>query len=551
MPFIVAPIAAGIAALLPTIGPISLAAGAGFGIGTGTFAIATTAASVLVYGGLSVGLNLASSALQRSLTPDAPNQATPLEAINDISLKVNAKQATPFQRILYGLQRTGGPLCFYKVKGSKLYVQHIYSRRKLTGIVGVNLNGHRLSFAAPAFGTILTPIGVTGAPDFPSNVRACFQDGALDQATNPLLLVGWPDLPAGWRLPGIANAVVEYDFGATSGDAEAYEKHQALYGNTSIPNAEPEFYGAPVYDPRDPTQWLPEDPSDIDEWFAAQDSWKFSSNAKLIQADYLWQADGLNAGPTGVDWDKVADAANRDDELAATRFTATTGAYEKRYEIHGVVSLDQRSADVFDGMLTASRSTLIQGNDGACWIASDAAKTPVMTITDDMIIGDVAYRGFKSRHDLANRTVMRFVAPERKYQESEGPPLIRADLITADGGELSLNVTLPFTASSSMAQRIAKADLEDVRIETAWAGVLDLRALGIREDDCVRIASDICPHWNGLYVVNDWELVLDLKGGSGLAVKLTGYDPAICNDWNAPVDDQPFVITDTDELLAA
>lgn len=536
MPFLIAPIAIAIT-------NAALAAG----LGSLAWTIGPLLANVAVYGGLS----LASSALARSLIPDTPNQATPLSSLNSPQSKVSVKQATPFQRIIRGTQRFGGAVALYKaIDGdgakSKLVMQYLYSRRKLSSITGVNLNGNLLRFAgASSFGSILTPIGVVGQPDYPAHVWACFQDGKVDQPTNPLLRSLFPDLPIGWRLPGIANGCFAFEFGTD------FEDHTALYGNVQIPEVEPEAQGCPVYDPRDPTQWLPRDPYDIYEWFAAQESWKYTANAALHKADQIWQPDGLAAGHEAIDWDKVAAAANRADEACATRDTASSGQYEHRYEIHGVQGMDQRSADVFDGMLTASRAALIQGFDGKCWVSHDGPKKSVFTIRDHMLIGDVLYRGVKAHRDLANKSTVQFVAPGRKYQSSEGPPVLRADLILEDGEELALNVNLPYVASPSAAQRIAKADLLDVRIERSWAGVLDLSALGIREDDCVLIQSDICPHWNGLYIVDEWQMTLNLGGESGFALRLAGYEQDNSNNWDPSSDDQPFELTDTEDLLDA
>lgn len=542
MPFVVGVVGATIA---------SGVGAAGIGFTAFTVGAIELTASALVYGGASIGLGLASNALQRSLKPDLPNQASPLSTLNSPAQKINVKQATPFQRIIRGRQRTGGPIPFYKATSgdgaqSKLVVQHLYSSRKITGIAGVNLNGNKLIFgASPAFGSILTPADIEGQPDYSGHVRACFQAGTIDQPTNPLLRALWPDLPEGWRLPGIANAVYEYEFGAD------YDAHTLLYGNVRLPETEPELDGCPVYDPRDPTQWLPSDSDDIYEWFAAQESWKPTYNAALHQADHLWQPDGLDAGADGVRWDKVAEAADRCDEAAATRDTEATGEYEKRYEIHGVIGMEQKSADVLDGLLTASRATLVQGYDGRAWVSHDAPKRPVFTLRDDMIIGDVSFRGWKAMGDLANRTTMEFVAPARKFQMSEGPPLIRADLQLEDGQELSLNVNLPYTASPSMAQRIAKADLLDVRVEASWSGVIDLRGLGLREDECIEIVSAICPHWNGLYLLDEGSVTINLRGESGLALRLIGYEPENANNWNAANDDQPHEVVDAAELLTA
>jgi hypothetical protein len=517
-------------------------------------AAALAAATFLVNAVVTAALVVGSTALARSLQPDAIGNTggNTLATLNSPGVKASVKQSTPFQRIVRGKQRFGGAFAFYKAKPGKLYVQHMYSRRKLNRIIAVNVNGQRIVFGNPAFGTILAPLDVIGQPDYPNRMRCCFQAGAIDQPINPLLAEAFPDLAdeelsGEWRLPGIANGVYEFEYG------DDYDEYVELWGNTKIPDVEVEAEGCPVYDPRDPTQWLPRDPTDIYEWFAAQESWKYTENAALHAADELWQADGMNAGADAINWEKVAEAADRCDEVAATRELDNNGnhIYEKRYTCGGVVSLDQKGVEVFDGLLTAFRGTMVQGNDGTVWVNSDAPKKPVFTIRDEHLIGAVAYRGFKSQRELANKTVMRFVAPGRKYQQSEGPTLIRADLVDEDGQELPLNVNLPFTPSPSTAQRIAKADLGEARIERSWQGVLNLQALGIREDDCVEIASDICPHWNGLYTVEKYNVAISLQGNSGIAVQLTGYDPAICNDWNAAQDDQPHELIETDELLAA
>jgi hypothetical protein len=511
--------------------------------------VAEIGVTLAVVGGV-VGM----SALQKSLQPDL---GTPLSALNAPEVKASVKQSTPAQRIVYGPQRFGGAFAFYKAPAhtGKLYIQHMYSRRMLSAITGLNINGNKLQFTGAGFDGILSPIAQVGLPDYPGKLRVCFQRGTIDQPINPLLAAGFPLLPADWRLPGIANAVYECAYGA---DATEF---QSLWGNVQIPTFEVEALGAPVYDPRDPTQSLPADPNNQAEWFAAQLTWKYSANAALIQADYLWQPDGLKAGPTGIRWDKVAEAADRADEVCGTRDTATTGVFEKRYQVGGVITSDQQAVDVFDGLLTASRSVMVQGNDGTCWPGHDKPKTPVFTITDDMLLGAVSYRAFKGRHDLANETTMRFVAPGEAYQVADGPPLIRADLIAADGAPLSMNVNLPFTPSSSMAQRIAKADLLEVRVEASpdgtivtqggasWSGALDLRALGLREDDCVQIASNVCPFWNGLYVVDSWKLAFNLSGTSGVGVSLIGYDPTVADNWDPTVDDQLFSLTDTYSLL--
>lgn len=498
-----------------------------------------TALTVAAVAGVSyVAYSQQQNALKRALTPLTPEGATPLAALNGDELKVNVKQAAPYQKLWYGRQRSGGPIVWYQKNGNKLVVQHLLSRRKLSRIRALYLNGNTLTFADAPFDSIIAPLAIEGQPDYPGNLRICFQAGQLAQPINPLLAANFPDLDADWRLPGTANVVAEY----SNYDDSALRI--ALWGNVEIPDLQVDADGAPLYDPRRPLHRLPADPSDIYQWFAAQETWDYSDTAKLIQADFLWQADGLNAGPGGINWEKLKAEIARDEEACGTRNLDGAGktVNEKRYVMGAIVSLDQRSADVFDGMLACSRSNFIQDNSGICWIGSDRPKPRVFTIRDDMIVGPVSFQAFKPRGQLANVTTAQFVAAGRSGENSDAPTLRRADLVAQDGGELALQTSLPYTNSPSTAQRIQKANLADARIERSWQGVIDLSGLGLRADDRVDFASDLFPQWNEApFVADEGDLAIDVRGGnSGLALKLVGYDPAVADDWQPAVDDQLF-----------
>lgn len=474
----------------------------------------------------SAALNYGVAALSRQ-KGGAGGQAT--ASINAPEVKGNVRQAIPTQRIVYGTVRTGGAIYFIKVVPPYLYLGFMYSARRISGIKAVNIGDNRVTFTNPSFGTIMAPLAIDGQPSYSTRFECCFQEGALDQPTNPLLRRDFPDLDLDFRLPGTANAVFRCHYGAD------YDEFQSLWGNVQIPNIEIEIDGAPLYDPRNPSHQLPGDIDDVDEFEAAEATWKFSSNAGLVQADYAMQRYGLSAGPDRINWTAFAETANRDDEPVST-----LSGVERRYTADGVVLMSDKPASVMEAMLTANRGFL-RVKDGKLEVPSSAPQAPVKTITDDMWVGSIEYRAFKAKRDLVNKVTTRFVAPDRNYQDADGPILLDSDLVTEDGEVLLVTLRFPVTSGAPRTQRLARAYLLSAREEESLSGTVDLRLLGIEEGDIVRVYSKIDTQWNGLYSVEQWGLS---DGFNAISLSLVSYDGTIENDWIASRDEQPFVLSE-------
>ena len=94
-------------------------------------------------------------------------------------------------------------------------------------------------------------------------MKFSFRNGTRTQAIDPILAAQFPELGAGFRQRGVATLVVEADWGAD------LDEYQLLWGSLGRPNPTLILRGVPVYDPRDPTQFLPADPDDPDELAAA------------------------------------------------------------------------------------------------------------------------------------------------------------------------------------------------------------------------------------------------------------------------------------------
>lgn len=304
----------------------------------------------------------------------------------------------------------------------------------MSAINALAVGENRISLSSSAFGEIVTPLAVDGQPSYSTRLRACFQEGSLDQPTNPLLRAAFPDLDIDFRLPGIANGVFECHYGT---DADEFI---SLWGNVQIPNIEVEIDGVPVYDPRNPSHFLPDDPTDIDQYEAAEASWSFSRLAALNQADFFWQPYGFNAGHDKIDWTAIAETAARDDEMVGLK----SGEFEKDIHQMGFIFYLTNCRLLLEALLSANRG-FIQIKNGLIGVPSSAPRDPVITITDDMLIGAVEFRSFKAKRDVPTEIQTRFVAPDRAYQESDGPIWVSADIGGTDDSRRAVTLRLPFT----------------------------------------------------------------------------------------------------------
>lgn len=506
-------IAIPVVAALTSLGASAAVAGA---IGSAVGALAFSAA-----------VGLAGQALLGSATPGGASVGR--AASNSPEVRGSVKQAVPVQRIIFGTTRFGGAFYFYKVVPPYLYVGHIHSAFPVTsfdrlfiGEIEVPLDADGEPVSAPYLTASLTPRLVTDS-----------QSGLLlAQLINPILDADFAALDADFRLPGLAETVYRFDYGAD------FDEFQALWGQVQIPDAQWIGQGTPVPDPRNPAHILAFDPTDPTELYAALASWDYSANASLIQAFWAAMPFGLNAGPAAIYQGAAGDALKASADFDDEPVPLAAGGVQRRHEINGVVSLDQNPLKVMEDMLTANRG-FISPRAGSVTITSSQPRSPSMTITDDMILGGFSYRDRQPRRDLVNQVHARFVSSERNYQDADAPSWRRADLIAADGEDLEITLGLPFTATHQHAQRLEKIALDEARLGRSIAGTFSLDVLGLVEGLTCTVWSRLYPAINGTYEVVQWSLTEDL---TGVALALAEYDPAIARAWDAATDEQDFTI---------
>lgn len=207
----------------------------------------------------------------------------------------------------------------------------------------------------------------------------------------------------------------------------------------------------------------------------------YSENAALCVADYM--ADplfGLGAGiglEDGIETESLIEAANICDEpvTLALREGETEPSTEPRYSCNGVVTLDQTPQTIIEAMLTAMAGRCVW--QGAAWrIHAGAYRVPEVTLgADDVREGGIALTTRQSRANNFNGVRGQFISPENDWQPDDFPSYASAAYVAEDGGEqVWRDISLPFTTSSSAAQRIAKIELERQRRQQVvkWSGKL-------------------------------------------------------------------------------
>lgn len=438
--------------------------------------ISVGGATLLTVGGLAttVALSGASYVLNKAMAPKISSSGI------DEGQKITVQQAVPSQRLIYGAALVGGPIFFYECKPPYLYVGVVLASHEIEAVVESRIGGSKVTFDGS--GAASSVNFVNGSTPY---VYASIRTGSATQAQDPLIAADFAEIAAdaNWRQKGHATIVLKCDYGTSATDHEKY------WGSGS-----PQFQflvkGVKVYDPRDPTQ-------DI----ADESTWQWSDNPSLCLAHYLTSAKGCRLDWDVIDIDALKVAASHDDESV----TLADGSVEKRYTLNGVVDLTGDPADTVFNMLTANLGRLVWRN-GKYVIISGVPRSPVWTLNDDSARGDMSVRMHRDRKSLVNVVRTVFTAPDREYQTANGPVIRNTAYIAADGEEHEITITLPFTASHTTAQRIAKATMERARYGKAITRRESIDAIRLDAADVVNIEVGFLPILGGTFEINSTKL---------------------------------------------
>jgi hypothetical protein len=411
-------------------------------------------------------ITAASMAASKLLAPKMPS-------FSDASLSERGQMVrSPIaaRSIIYGRCRVSGTIVYISTTGTKNEYLHLVvalAGHEVEAIDEIYFNDEEVPLSGSQ------PTGFYSGVALINKKRGVPNDTAdqdLIDATVNLTDGKWT---ADHKLSGIAYLYVRLTW-----DAEKYP--------SGIPNISAVVRGKKVYDPRSPANPI-----------------AYSANAALCLRDYLTTSLGMGMTTAEMDDTAFGVAANVCDEQVQILPT-TTVIYEDRYEANGVVSTSA-SPDENIGKLLSAMGGLIAYTGGKIAPYAAAYRIPTVTFSEKHFVGPISVQTRTSARDRVNSVKGVYLSEINNWQVTDFPTITDAAYVSADNGSVFFrDVVLPFTTSSSCAQRLAVIELRRAREEITMSARFRLEAMQVRAGDTVMITNSKLGFSSKVFEVMEW-----------------------------------------------
>ena len=429
-----------------------------------------------------VAITAASMAASKLLAPKMPSFAD--SSLAERSQMVRSPIAS--RQIIYGRSKVSGVVVYLSTTGSKNEYLHIV----------VAMAGHEVEEIGDVyFGEDLALTGSGSSANqgrFTGKAEIYKQLGGSAQVAQPQLVAATAGLTDGkWtsahRLRGIAYIYVQLTW-----DAEVFAN--------GIPNISAIVKGKKVYDPRTTTT-------------------VWSANPALCLRDYITSDLGMAMTSAEIDDTAVTAAANICEEQVQVLPLSPT-AYENRYECNGVLSTSE-TPDANIGKLLSAMGGLIAYSGGKIVPYAAGYRIPTVTLNEKHFAGGISVQTRTSARDRVNAVKGVHVSEKNNWQVSDFPSIAPSAYYTADNSvRYWRDVALPFTTSSSCAQRLSVIELRRAREEITFSARFRLEAMQVRAGDTVMITNAKFGWTAKVFEVMEWHFATD-GNPPQLAVEMT------------------------------
>jgi hypothetical protein len=430
-------------------------------------AIATAITYVLNF----VAITAASMAASKLLAPKAPSYTD--ASLSQRSQMVRSPIAA--RNIIYGRCRASGTVVYMSTTGSKNEYLHIV----------IALAGHEIEEIEEVyFNDDLVPLVSNTPTGFYNGVaRVNKHLGESYQTADTDLINDTASLTDGkWtsdhKLSGIAYLYVRLTW-----DTEKFP--------SGIPNISAVIKGKKVLDTRTSTT-------------------AYSANPALCLRDYLTDsAVGMGMDATEIDVTAINAAANICDEDVEVKPITVPATYENRYECNGVIATSA-SPDENIGKLLSAMGGLIAYSGGKVVPYAGGYRIPTVTLTEKHFVGPLNIQTRTSARDRVNSVKGVYVSESNGWQVSDFPTISSTTYVDNDNGiRYYRDVVLPFTTSSSCAQRLAVIELRRAREEITFTARFRLEAMQVRAGDTVMITNAKLGWSSKVFEVMEWHFATD------------------------------------------
>lgn len=418
-----------------------------------------TALIVAITIAVPVGLSMAAT---RLLAPKMPSYS-------DLAGRgVMTRNPVAPRQIIYGQTKVSGPIVYLATSGAKNQFLHIV----------VALAGHQVEEIGDVY--FNEDLVLTGAGDgYGSGIFSdCLIHKKLGTSTQTVDTTLEADFPTEWdsshRLRGIAYVYVKLTYSA-----------EVFPGG--IPNVSAVVKGKLVYNP-------------------TGGATAYSANPALCLRDYLTDAD-LGLGMTTAEIDDTACAAAAAVcDVAVAHLPSGT---EARYECNGQ-TVTSATPDSIIGQLLSSMAGNIAYSGGKVVMYAGSYRTPTVTLTEAHLAGAVSVTTRASARDRVNAVKGTYISAANQWTAADFPSIYSSTYTSEDNGIAHWrDVVLPFTTSSSAAQRIAVINLRQARQEIVFSAKFNLNAMQLRAGDTVMITNAKFGWTAKVFQVIEWALAND------------------------------------------
>ena len=400
-------------------------------------------------------------------------------------------------QIIYGQTRVGGVVVFKDVTDNNKFLHVVYAMagHECEEVSKVYLNNEEL--------TINGSTNMVTAPSkYNGKVRVKIHLG--DQTTGDTDLVSestkWT---ADHKLRNVTYLYLRYEF-----DADAF------------PNGEPNLTalikGKKVYN-------------------VNTGSTAWSANTALCLRDYLTSSYGLGIATADIDDTAFATAqtvCDNDINLAAS----LGGGTQKRYTTNGAFTTNVSPRSLIE-KLTACMAGFIWYAQGKWRCKAGSYTSPAVTFTEDDLRSPLNIKTRGSRRDNFNVVRGKFRGAETNFQTTDFPQLRSATFLSVDNNEENIiDLELPFTNTSAMAQRIAKIALFKNRQQIQVSGTFGMKALQVQVGDVIQLTNSRLGFSAKTFEVQSWTFQPDMEQGLVINLELKEISSSVF-DWDAEESD--------------
>ena len=239
--------------------------------------------------------------------------------------------------------------------------------------------------------------------------------------------------------------------------------------------------------------------------------WQFWLNGVMVQnwlqSNYYFIS-GLAAGH----YDFVAHVSTSGgattDHTDTFTFDIVSGLYpvggEKRYTCNGAVDISTTPAQILKSLLSCMDANAVY-TSGRWKIVGGMPVNPSGDVIDESWLnGGVSFSTGHNKNALHNTAVGTFINPDDHWASSGFPTIQIPAYLSEDREELSVDLTLNWTTSGFMAQRLGRLAVERSRRGLTVTMPCNYKALGVAVDD-VKLVSIERLGWSNIKCkVIDW-----------------------------------------------